>query len=44
MYDKSDIPIDKLPETVSLARKHIEDVTADNVITHSSAKLELLGD
>lgn len=41
-YDKSDIPIDKLPETVSLARKHIEDVTADNVITQSSAKLELL--
>ena len=44
IYDKSDIPIDKLPETVSLARKHIEDVTADNVITQSSAKLELLGD
>ena len=44
MYDKSDIPINELPETVNLARKHIEEVTTDNVITHSSAKLELLGD
>ena len=43
MYDKSDIPINELPETVRLARKHIEEVTTDNVITHSSAKLELLG-
>lgn len=43
MYDKSDVPINELPETVNLARKHIEEVTTDNVITHSSAKLELLG-
>lgn len=43
MYDKSDVPINELPEAVNLARKHIEEVTADNVITQSSAKLELLG-
>lgn len=42
-YDKSDVPINELPETVNLARKHVSDVVADNVITHSSAKLELLG-
>lgn len=44
MYDKSDVPIDELPEAVDIARKHVSDVVADNVITHSSAKLELLGE
>ena len=44
MYDKSDVPINELPEAVNLARKHVSDVVADNVITQSSAKLELLGD
>lgn len=43
MYDKSDVPINELPEAVHQARKHVSDVVADNVITHSSAKLELLG-
>lgn len=43
MYDKSDVPINELPETINLARKHVSDVVADNVITQSSAKLELLG-
>lgn len=44
MYDKSDVPINELPEAVRLARKHVEEVISENVITHSSAKLELLGD
>lgn len=44
MYDKSDVPINELPEAVILARKHISDVVADNVVTNASAKLELLGD
>lgn len=44
MYDKSDVPINELPEAVRLARKHVEEVISENVITQSSAKLELLGD
>lgn len=44
MYDKSDVPINELPEAVRLARKHVEEVISKNVITQSSAKLELLGD
>lgn len=42
MYDKSDVPINELPEAVRLARKHVEEVISENVITQSSAKLELL--
>lgn len=44
IYDKSDVPINELPEAVRLARKHVEEVISENVITQSSAKLELLGD
>lgn len=44
MYDKSDVSINELPEAVRLARKHVEEVISENVITQSNAKLELLGD
>lgn len=42
IYEKTNIPVDELSEAVNLARKHISDVVTDNVITYSSAKLELL--
>lgn len=44
IYNKTNIPVDELSEAVNLARKHVCDVVADNMVTNASAKLELLED